>query len=67
RDVVLEAGLGLDDVRFFEHPMDLQAWLERTGCAGDDAQRAVALLGERVADGRVTLAKIAIRARKASV
>jgi SAM-dependent methyltransferase len=65
RDVVLEAGLGLDDVRFFEHPMDLRAWLDRTGCVGDDADRAVELLGERVVDGRVSLAKIALRARRA--
>lgn len=64
RQLVLDAGLGLDDVRFLEHEMDLQAWLDRTGCTGDEAERAVALLGDRVAGGRLTLAKIAILARK---
>lgn len=64
RAIVQEAGLGLDDVRFYEHEMDFAAWLSRTGCAGDDAERVTALLGERVADGRLTLAKIAINARK---
>ena len=64
REIVLGAGLGLDDVRFLEHTFDAAAWLARTGCAGDEAARVVALLGERVADGRVTLDKIAIRAVK---
>ena len=62
RDVVLEAGLGLDDVRFLEHPIDLAAWLARTGCDGAVAERVVELLGDRVEDGRLTLDKIAIRA-----
>lgn len=64
RDVVQEAGLGVDEVRFFSHTFDLAAWLARTGCAGADAGRAVELLGERVHDGRLTLDKIALRASK---
>jgi SAM-dependent methyltransferase len=62
RELVQEAGLGLDDVRFFEHSFDLGAWLSRTGCGGDAAERAVELLGDRAADGELTLSKIAIRA-----
>lgn len=65
REIVLDAGLGLDDVRFLEHAMDLQAWLDRTGCEGDEAARVVDLLGDRVAGGCLTLSKIAICARKA--
>jgi SAM-dependent methyltransferase len=65
REIVLDAGLGLDDVRFLEHAMDLQAWLDRTGCAGDEAARVVELLGDRVAGGRLTLSRIAICARTA--
>lgn len=64
REIVSGAGLGLDDVRFFEHSFALQAWLDRTGCAGEDAERVVALLGGRVVDGRLTLAKIALKALK---
>jgi SAM-dependent methyltransferase len=64
RDIVAEAGLGIDEVRFFEHTFDLQAWLDRTGCQGSEAEQAVSLLGERARDGRITLAKIAIRAVK---
>jgi SAM-dependent methyltransferase len=62
RGFVEHAGLEVAEVREFEHSFDLQAWLERTGCGGEDAERAVALLGSRVAAGRVTLAKIALRA-----
>lgn len=64
REAVLEAGLGLDDVRFLEHPIDLAAWLARTGCEGAVAERVVELLGDRVEGGRLTLDKIAIRAVK---
>jgi SAM-dependent methyltransferase len=64
REVVADAGLGLDDVRFLEHEIDLRAWLARTGCEGAEAERAVELLGDRVAEGRLTLDKIALRAVK---
>ena len=66
REIVSGAGLVVDDVRFFEHAFDLQAWLDRTGCEGKDAEETIALLGGRVADGRLTLAKIAIKALKGS-
>jgi SAM-dependent methyltransferase len=62
RSLVADTGLGIDEVRFFEHTFDFSAWLIRTGCEGDDAVRAGELLGTRVADDRLTLAKIAIRA-----
>jgi SAM-dependent methyltransferase len=62
RSLVADTGLGLDEVRFFEHTFDFAAWLARTGCEGEDAVKAAELLGDRVVDGRLTLAKIAIRA-----
>jgi hypothetical protein len=55
----------VEQVEHFEHSFDLAAWLARTGCEGADADRAVALLGERARDGRLTLKKIALRAVKA--
>jgi hypothetical protein len=64
RELVLEAGLGMDEVRFFAHTFDHAAWLVRTGCEGEEAERATRLLGARVADGRLTLDKIAIKASK---
>ena len=51
-------------MRFFSHAFDFAAWLARTGCEGEEAQRVEELLGDRVADGRLTLDKIAIRAAR---
>ena len=65
RGFVEEAGLRIDDVRHFEHSFDLAAWLARTGCEGEEAESAERLFGDRVADGRLTLAKLAILARAA--
>ena len=51
-------------MELLSHSFDFAAWLERTGCEGDEAVRAEALLGDRVADGRLTLDKLAIKAVK---
>jgi len=64
RGFVAGAGLEIAEVQIFPHTFDLDAWLKRTGCEGDEAERVVELLGARVAGGRVTLDKIAILARK---
>jgi SAM-dependent methyltransferase len=62
--LVAGAGLELAEVKFFEHSIDLDAWLARTGCEGAEARRVVELWGGRVRDGRLTLRKIAIRAEQ---
>jgi SAM-dependent methyltransferase len=64
RGIVGEAGLGIDDVRLFSHTFDFAAWLARTGCEGEEAHRVEELLGDRVAGGRLTLDKIAIKAAR---
>ncbi len=64
RSLVEEAGLAIDEVRFLQSTFDFEAWLARTGCEGDEAADVAGLLGERVADGRLTLDKLAIRATK---
>jgi SAM-dependent methyltransferase len=64
RAAVEAAGLEIVDVQFFEHTFDLAAWLARTGCEGAEAEHAVELLGDRVADGQLTLRKIAIKGVK---
>jgi len=64
REIVGEAGLRIEEALFFEHAMDFAAWLARTGCEGAEAERATELLGDRVRDGRLTLRKLAIKARK---
>ena len=60
--LVVAAGLELAEVRFFEHSIDLDAWLARTGCEGAEAVRVVELWGDRAHDGRLTLRKIALKA-----
>jgi ubiquinone/menaquinone biosynthesis C-methylase UbiE len=64
RELVESAGLRVVEEKTFEHSFDLAAWLERTGCHGADAARAVELLGSRARNGRLTLAKIAIHAER---
>ena len=64
RGFVDEAGLRLEELRVLEHSFDFAAWLERTGCSGEAAAQVEVLLGDRVAGGRLTLDKLAIRAVK---
>jgi SAM-dependent methyltransferase len=65
RAFAARAGLKVADARFFEKPIELQPWLDRCGCAGDDATRVRVLLGDRVDRGLVTLDRIALRAVRA--
>jgi SAM-dependent methyltransferase len=62
RALVAGAGLRVVEIRLTANTFDFAAWLERTGCEGEVAERVRELLGPRVADGRLTLDKIAIRA-----
>jgi SAM-dependent methyltransferase len=59
------AGLTVDDSQRFEKRIELEPWLERAGCGGDEAKRVRDLLANRIEDGRVVLTRIAIRGRKA--
>jgi ubiquinone/menaquinone biosynthesis C-methylase UbiE len=64
RSFVEGAGLQVDELVTMPHTFDFAAWLERTGCVGEEAERVRELWGQRVADGRLTLDKIAIKAVK---
>jgi SAM-dependent methyltransferase len=55
------AGLRVDAVARFEKSIELEPWLERTGCTGDEAERVRELLAERIVDGRLVLDRIALR------
>jgi hypothetical protein len=55
------AGVTIEDVRVLDVPIDFRAWLERTGCTGDDAARVGELLAVRIADGMLEMKRIAIR------
>lgn len=62
RSFAAAAGLEVEDVRFFEKAIGFQPWLDRCGCAGDDAERVRALLGDRVQGDDVVLDRIALKA-----
>jgi SAM-dependent methyltransferase len=64
RSFLSAAGLAVDDVRFTGKPMDRTAWLERTGCAGEEAELAIALLGDRVSGDSITFDRIVLKAGK---
>jgi SAM-dependent methyltransferase len=56
-----DAGLRVEQVEFFEKPIELEPWLERAGCSGREAERVRELMADRIADGRVTLDRIALK------
>ncbi len=58
------AGLEVADERHFLRDTDLEAWLARTGCTGDDATRVRELLGDRVVGGRLSLPTVVLKAVK---
>jgi SAM-dependent methyltransferase len=64
RGFLANAGLSVAEVSFFREPIDVEAWLRRTGCEGAEAERVLELLGARVADGRLTLDRIGVKAVK---
>jgi SAM-dependent methyltransferase len=62
----LFAGAGLDvvEARTRERRIELEPWLERTGCTGEDAARVRELVAERIEGGRLRLDRIALKGRK---
>jgi SAM-dependent methyltransferase len=58
------AGLDVAEVRRFDKPIELEPWLERAGCEGEEAARVRELVAGRVAGGYVTLDRIAVRGEK---
>jgi hypothetical protein len=59
------AGVTVEEVCILEVPIELEAWLDRTGCTGDDAARARQLLAGRISDGQLAMQRIALRGRVA--
>lgn len=61
-ELFAQAGLEVAEVRTFDFPIELEPWLERTGCEGEAAERVKELLAGRIDDGEVVLERIALRA-----
>jgi SAM-dependent methyltransferase len=64
RTMLEESGLAVDDVRFFEKPIELEPWLARAGCEGAEAERVRQLAAGRIEDGWIQLERIAVKAVK---
>ena len=64
RSFVEAAGFRVAEVQYFEKPIELQPWLDRCGCEGEDAARVIELLGDRAGESLVTLDRIALRCLK---
>jgi SAM-dependent methyltransferase len=64
RDLLEDAGLGIDDVRFLPMRIEFEPWLERAGCTGEAAARVREFLADRLEDGWITLDRVAIKAVK---
>jgi hypothetical protein len=56
-----DAGIEVEEVRTFDYPIELEPWLERTGCTGETAEEVRALLAPHVEGGMVALHRIALR------
>jgi hypothetical protein len=58
RGFLSTAGLVIDDVRRFDFPIELEPWLERTACGGNDAERVRTLMAPHISDGWIALERI---------
>jgi SAM-dependent methyltransferase len=66
RGLFAQAGLEVEDFEREDKRVELEAWLERAGCAGEEAERVRELLADRIEDGRLRLDRGIFKARKAA-
>jgi ubiquinone/menaquinone biosynthesis C-methylase UbiE len=64
RRLFADAGLRVEELRHLDKPIEVEPWLERAGCHGEEAERVRELLGDRIEDGWITLDRLAIRGRR---
>jgi SAM-dependent methyltransferase len=64
RTMLAETGLMVEEVRFFDKPIELEPWLERAGCRGEEAERVRELAADRIVDGWIRLDRIAVKAAR---
>jgi SAM-dependent methyltransferase len=58
------AGLTVAGERYLERPLEIEPWLARVDCTGEDAAGVRELLGDRVADGVMPLPTLVIKGLK---
>jgi SAM-dependent methyltransferase len=64
RDLFAGAGLVTEEARRVDKALRVGPWLERSGCAGAEAERVRELLASRIDGDWITLDRIALRGRK---
>jgi SAM-dependent methyltransferase len=64
REMFARAGLEVEAFEREEKRIELEPWLTRAGCAGQEAERVKELLANRIADGRVRVDRGIFSARK---
>jgi SAM-dependent methyltransferase len=64
RSLFGEAGLRIDAIELTRKRIEVEPWLERAGCRGEEAERVRALLGDHIQGGWVTLPRIALKGVK---
>jgi SAM-dependent methyltransferase len=64
RALLEQARLDVEAVELFDVEIELEPWLARAGCEGDEAAQVRELLADRIRDGRLEVPRIALKGRK---
>jgi SAM-dependent methyltransferase len=64
RQMFEAAGLEIEAFEREDKRIEVEPWLERAGCVGDEAARVRELLADRIADGRVRVDRGIFKGRK---
>ena len=64
RAMLAAADLEVEDMELFEKRQSVDAWLARTGCTGEDAERVRQLLAHRIENAVLRDTKILLKGRK---
>ena len=66
RELFVQAGLEVETLEREDKRIELEPWLERAGCSGEEAARVRDLLADRIEDGRLKLDRGIFKARKSA-
>jgi SAM-dependent methyltransferase len=64
RGLLKQAGLNVECVELMDVEIELDSWLARAGCEGEEAARVRELLADRIRDGLLQVPRIALKGRK---
>jgi SAM-dependent methyltransferase len=59
-----QAGLTVEATELIDVEIDLEAWLARAGCEGEEAERVRVLLEDRIREGLLAMPRVALKGRK---